>query len=107
MFSLPDAIALYFTLPADADIADLARAFDEDAAVQDEKRAHRGLRSIRDWRIDTMARTPFTAQPLSVEDRGDRIVVPATVTGAFPGSPVVLDHCFTLRGGRIAALEIA
>ncbi|ALN75048.1 hypothetical protein [Aureimonas sp. AU20] len=104
---LPEPIALYFSLPTDATVADLARVFAGDAKVRDETRAYGGLDAIRAWRIDTMARTPFTARPLSVETKDGIVIVPAEVTGAFPGSPLVLDHRFTLNSDRIAALEIA
>lgn len=104
---LPEPIATFFALPSDADAARLGHVFTDDAVVRDESHEHRGIPAIRAWRIDAMARTPFTARPLSVEQRGDDTIVPTEVTGAFPGSPVVLSHRFTLRDDRIAALEIA
>lgn len=107
MPSLPGAIAIYFALPADAPAADLALAFAERATVRDEGKTCQGIAAIRDWRIDTMARTPFTVRPRSVEAREGAVIVPAEVTGPFPGSPLVLDHRFTLRDDRIVALEIA
>ena len=107
MPSLPDPIEIYFSLPTDSAISDLARAFGEQAIVRDEKRVYQGLAAIRDWRIDTMARTPFTARPILVEEREGATIVSAEVTGSFPGSPLVLDHRFTLQAGRIVSLEIA
>ena len=106
MLSLQEPIALYFTLASDASVVDLARVFAEDATVRDEEKEHRGLDAIRRWRVDTMERTPFEARPLSLEERDGAAIVPAEVTGAFPGSPVVLDHRFTLRDDRILTLEI-
>ncbi|MCB8839300.1 nuclear transport factor 2 family protein [Aurantimonas sp. VKM B-3413] len=107
MPSLPDPIDIYFSLPTSAPVTDLARAFADQAIVRDEKRVHQGLDAIRDWRIDTIARTPFTARPLSVDEREGTTIVPTEVTGSFPGSPLVLDHRFTLQAGRIVSLEIA
>jgi hypothetical protein len=106
MLSAPDALALYFNLAADATVAELGAVFTDDAVVRDEARHHRGLLAIRDWRTETMARTPFTARPLSVETQDGVLTVPAKVTGTFPGSPLTLTHRFTLRDGRISALEI-
>lgn len=106
MLNVPDALALYFDMAADATMAELSTVFTEDAVVRDEARQHRGLMAIRDWRVETMARTPFTARPLSVEPKDGVLLVPARVTGSFPGSPVTLTHRFTLRDGRIARLEI-
>ena len=106
MLNAPEALALYFDLAADATMAELSTVFTEDAVVRDEAKHHRGLVAIRDWRVETMARTPFTTRPLSVEPGDGSFSVPAEVTGSFPGSPVKLTHRFTLRDGRIAALEI-
>lgn len=106
MLSLPTPVDLYFKLAPDARETDLSGAFASDAIVRDEHKEHRGITAIRVWRVDTMARTPFTARPLSVEHRDGLCVVPAEVTGSFPGSPLILDHFFLLRDGKIAALEI-
>jgi hypothetical protein len=103
---LPDPLIAYFALASEAETTGLAEVFVADAIVRDEGREHRGLAAIRDWRVDTMARTPFTARPLSVDEQGGVLVVAAEVTGAFPGSPLKLAHRFTLRGGRVAVLEI-
>lgn len=107
MLALPRPIADYFALPTNASTADLGRLLDKDVVVRDEHQTYRGLATVRDWRIDTMARTPFQTRPIHVEDRDDAIVVTAQVSGTFVGSPVMLDHRFSLREGRIATLEIA
>ncbi|WP_159993942.1 nuclear transport factor 2 family protein [Roseomonas sp. 18066] len=103
---LPHPVATYFGLAPDANLVALASVFAAEAVVHDEARDHRGIQAIRDWRVDTMARTPSTARPLSVEARGNTVIVPAEVTGEFPGSPLTLNHRFTLRDGRVAELEI-
>ena len=103
----PDPVAAYFALAPEAETSDLAIVFAADAVVQDERREHRGLAAIRDWRVDTMTRTPFMARPMAVDEQNGTLVVPAEVTGAFPGSPLTLVHRFTLRDDLIAALEIA
>jgi hypothetical protein len=103
---LPTPVATYFGLSPDAGRAALATAFVEDAVVHDEARTYRGIPEIRDWRIDTMARTPFTARPLSLKESGNTVIIPTEVTGDFPGSPLTLNHRFTLRDDRITALEI-
>ena len=107
MSRLPAPLAAYFTLAADAETAGIATVFVADAIVRDEGREHRGLAAIRNWRVDTMARTPFTARPLSVTEQDGTLVVPTEVSGTFPGSPLTLVHRFTLRDDRVAALEIA
>lgn len=107
MSRLPDPVAAYFALAPEAETSDLAVVFAADAVVRDERREHRGLAAIRNWRVDTMTRTPFIARPLSVTEQDGTLVVPTEVSGAFPGSPLTLVHRFTLRDDLIAALEIA
>jgi hypothetical protein len=106
MSRLPDLITTYFGLAPDADTAALAVVFADNAVVLDEEKEHRGIGAIRAWRVGTMARTPFTARPLSVVEEHGVLAVPTEVTGSFPGSPLTLVHRFTLRDGRVAALEI-
>jgi hypothetical protein len=65
-----------------------------------------GLDAIRAWRVETYAKTPFTIRLLDLHDRDGALVVPVEVSGAFPNSPVVLDHTFTLIDGRISSLDI-
>ena len=104
--TLPESIAAYFASEPDATEGALASIFTANAVVHDEGKEHRGLDAIRDWRIDTMRRTPFTARPLSIAEKDGVVIVPTEVAGSFPGSPLTLNHCFTLRDGRVAALEI-
>ena len=106
MTNLPDPVAAYFALAPDADADALTAIFTTDAIVSDEHRDHQGIAAITAWRVDTMQRTPFVARPLSVEVQDGQVIVPAEVTGAFPGSPLTLDHAFKLRDGRIAQLAI-
>lgn len=104
MLDLPETIAAYFDARPDATADVLGAIFSADAVVRDEARVHRGLNAIRTWRIDTMRRTPFVARPLSTA-QSDGIVT-CDVSGAFPGSPIRLDHRFSLRDGRIVELQI-
>lgn len=106
MPTLPPPIDAYFAAQASDDAEAVVACFDADAVVRDEAADYRGTTAIRAWQIDTKKRTPFTARPLSSVERGDHCTVKAEVSGAFPGSPVTLDHDFTLRDERIIALEI-
>jgi hypothetical protein len=106
MPDFPPAIAAYFSASPDADIATLQEIFAPGAHVHDESHDYHGVDAIRAWRVDTYAKTPFTAHPLEMADRDGTIVVAVEVAGAFPGSPVMLAHSFTLADGRIASLDI-
>ena len=48
----------------------------------------------------------FKAEPTQVARENDRTAVSVTVSGDFPGSPIVLTYWFKLDGQKIARLEI-
>jgi hypothetical protein len=62
MTDMPPIVAAFFkATQTDAVVA----CFTRDATVRDEHRQHRGIGEIEAWHRDTMARTPFTARPVS------------------------------------------
>ena len=83
-------------------IADLA----VDAVVKDERLEHRGIPAIREWMNETIRKYKFKAEPTQVARENDRTAVSVTVSGDFPGSPIVLTYWFKLDGQKIARLEI-
>ncbi len=106
MPELPPAIAAYFDAAPDAAAVALGEVFTTDAHVHDESHDYEGIDAIRAWRIDTDAKTPFSARPLELVDPDGTLVVLVEVTGTFPGSPITLTHTFTLVDGRISSLDI-
>ncbi|MFC4729217.1 nuclear transport factor 2 family protein [Coralloluteibacterium thermophilus] len=103
---LPDPIATFFAIDDDSDATAVAACFTPDAEVRDEGETHRGGDAILAWRRAARRKYAFRAEPRELRQDGDILTVRAQVTGDFPGSPAMLDHVFTLRDGRIAALEI-
>ena len=103
---LPAPIDIYFKSSNADDAVALEQCFADNAIVRDERKTIEGLAAIKAWRIDTKRKYSFTAEPLAIAHRDGRIVVTARVSGNFPGSPINLDHTFSLRGDRIVALEI-
>ena len=103
--SLPRPIADYFTADA-TDGATVAEFFIADAVVVDENRIHRGRAEITRWKAEASAKYDYESVPVALENKGDRIVLTAHLTGNFPGSPVDLRYAFTLAGNAIARLEI-
>jgi hypothetical protein len=102
---LPPPIAAYFAADA-SDATVVARCFNENAIVIDERREHRGKASIARWRAEALAKYHYTSEPLAVDVAGPDATVTARVTGDFPGSPVTLQYRFRLEGATIARLEI-
>ncbi|TGN56937.1 nuclear transport factor 2 family protein [Paracoccus liaowanqingii] len=103
---LPTPIRTYFTARAPQDGDTLAAAFAPHAIVHDEGHDHRGTQAIRNWWLAAKAKYCQHAEPIGLEQAGGKIIVRATVTGDFPGSPAVLTFTFGLAGDRIADLEI-
>ncbi|MDL2408511.1 nuclear transport factor 2 family protein [Rhizobium calliandrae] len=103
--ALPKPIADYFAADA-ADGAAVAACFTADAVVVDEKKTYTGRDAIAAWKSEASAKYEYVADPVAIDDQGDRVVVTAHLTGNFPGSPVDLRYAFTLSGNAIARLEI-
>ncbi len=104
--SLPDAITTYFSISNGADDTHLGDCFTQDACVLDEGETHCGRTAIQAWLRAPRANIEYSVEPVSVSHQGNTIVVTATVTGNFPGSPVQLDHTFQLAESQIQSLEI-
>lgn len=106
MLNLPDAIADFYQSEQSTDPAELSACFAADALVHDENNCYRGTEAITRWRRETQLKTPFSSKPLSVQISGSDYLVSAEISGSFPGSPVILEHRFTLVNDTIAALDI-
>lgn len=103
--ALPKPIAGYFAADA-ADGAAVAACFTAGAVVVDEKKTYMGRDAIAAWKSEASAKYEYVADPVAIEDQGDRVIVTAHLIGNFPGSPVDLRYAFTLSGDAIARLEI-
>ena len=104
--SLPKPIAAYFAAEQAADASAIAQCFTNDGVVRDEGGTFTGRAAIERWNADARAKYHHTVAPLSVSAGDGAIAVLARVSGDFPGSPVELQHAFTLDGDQIASLEI-
>ena len=99
-------VAAYLAAEAAKDANTISRCFTEDGVVRDEGLAHRGRDAIRQWKAAADSKYKYVLVPLSVRAEGDKVTVRARLAGVFPGSPVELDHIFTLSNDEIASLEI-
>jgi len=103
---LPAPVAAFFDAKTHHDIAAILAPFAEDARVSDERTDHQGREAIRAWIEETQRKYADIATPEASFVDGDTIVVRATVSGTFPGSPILLTHRFKLAGDKIAELRI-
>jgi ketosteroid isomerase-like protein len=103
---LPIAVAEYFAA-VNTDGADrVAVCFAKDAAVRDEGRVICGSSAVRAWAEETRRKYRYQAEVVKVEEKVDRTIVTAHLTGDFPGSPIDLQYRFKLSDSKIIALEI-
>lgn len=94
----------YFDLASQADRQRYFAQFTEDATVEDEGVARKGIDAIRAWRTE-VPRVAYTVHDIVPADPGhDAHVV---IAGAFPGGPVRLTFHFEFTANdHIAALNI-
>jgi ketosteroid isomerase-like protein len=104
--NLPDPVAAYLAAEKAKDAEGLALCFADDAVVHDEGHDHRGRHAIRSWKREADAKYRFVLEPLDVSGDKNQVKLRARLTGSFPGSPVELDHRFTLANNKITSLEI-
>ena len=104
--ALTGPVSAFFEAERTQDFEALARCFNDHAVVHDEGRTIEGPDAIKHWMKEAKAKFQHTVEPLAVSDRDGTTVVLARVAGAFPNSPLELEHVFTVEGGRIASLEI-
>jgi hypothetical protein len=106
VIDLPKPIARYFETEKRKDVEAQALCFTGDALVRDEGQDYRGRDAIRHWKQDAQAKFEYDAEPLKATIDSDGVRVVVKLAGNFPGSPVELDHFFTLEGEQIRKLVI-
>ena len=103
---LPRPIEVFMSSENTHDTEALADCFAPDAVVKDEGQTLQGLKAIKAWRRETAKKYRHRLEPVATAARDGKTVVSTKLTGDFPGSPVTVDFVFTLKGDKIAALEI-
>jgi ketosteroid isomerase-like protein len=88
------------------DLAAVHAAFTPDTAIHDEGEIVHGPAGVERWAMRVFGYAPtFTVDEVS-DDAGETVVT-TTVTGDFPGSPLVFHWHLTFAGDRVASLRIA
>src|SRR5262245_19126853 len=104
---LPAAIVGYVSSANAHDAEACAGYFTRDAVVHDEGQDRRGIAAIRDWKEEVSRKYRPAISIVDAVKRDGKVIVAAKVSGNFLGSPVDLQFAFTLRGEKIARLDIA
>ena len=99
-----ELIDRYFDLAPRPDADAYFAQFADNAVVEDEGQAHRGIAAIRAWR-SKVPRVAYTIRDVKTASTGHDAAV--DIAGAFPGSPATLTFHFQFAAsGRITALTI-
>ena len=104
--AMPKPIAKYLAAEAAKKPDAISLCFSEDGVVRDEGLDYRGRDAIRQWKASADAKYNYVLVPFAVYTEGNKVTVRVQLTGDFPGSPVNLDHIFTLSKDEISYLEI-
>ena len=103
--NLPKPVTAYFTADKAGSVA-VSECFMGDAVVKDEGHTYNGRAAIKKWKEEASAKYEYTSEPVSCDQKDDKVVVTCRLIGNFPGSPVNLRFLFELEGDKIASLEI-
>jgi ketosteroid isomerase-like protein len=103
---LPTPIVDYLAAEKAKDAATESKCFTDDAVVSDEGREYHGRDEIRVWKEEAQAKYRYELEPLDASVNGDIVTVVVRLSGDFPGSPVEVDHTFTLADDKIASLVV-
>jgi hypothetical protein len=80
--------------------------FTDNAVVQDEGKDIQGTNAIKEWNEWSSKEYHANLEALRLVNKNEDMVLTATVSGNFEGSPVNLDYHFTISNDKIAALKI-
>jgi hypothetical protein len=104
--SMPQPVMAYLAAEEVKNAQALSRCFAEDGTVHDEGRDYHGRAAIQRWKEEADTKYRYVLEPSSARTDGETTTVLARLTGDFPGSPVDLNHIFTISHDEIVSLEI-
>ncbi len=79
--------------------------FAPEAVVEDEGHTHHGTSEIKAWIEAAFAKYQPVLEVASVTETATGAVITGSVSGTFPGSPVVLNYHLTIAQDQITALK--
>lgn len=103
---LPTCVREYFNSRNTFNAGSALAQFGDDAFVEDENVERHGRDAIEDWIEETQTKYHPRFEVQAAEHVGDSLVVTTLVSGAFPGSPLRIDHAFALSDEKISRLVI-
>jgi ketosteroid isomerase-like protein len=104
--NLSPVIPRYIEASNSHDVKGIVDCFADDAVVRDENAMRHGKIDIERWAAETTQKYKFQFKLLRADVRGAETILSVEVSGSFPGSPVTLDHHFTIANDKIQSLII-
>ena len=105
---LPQPIENYIRAINAGDVDPLMSGFAQDAVVKDVGREFRGLAAIKQWADHEIFAVNVSLDVVELVERDGQIIVTVKIDGTFDRTglpdPLLMDHCFTIAGDKIATL---
>jgi ketosteroid isomerase-like protein len=105
---LSEPIEKYIRAINAGDPAALLSSFAPDAVVKDVGREIRGTAAIKEWANREIFAVKVRLEVVEVVERDGQTIVTVKTDGTFDRTglpdPLLMEHCFTLVGGKIATL---
>ncbi|SRR6266576_551772 len=105
---LPKPVETYVRAINAGDAAALRSSFAHDAVVKDVGREIRGMAAIKEWSDREIFAVNVTLEVMEAVERDGQAIVTVKIDGKFDRTglpdPLLMDHCFTVAGDKIAAL---
>ena len=105
---LPKPVETYIRAINAHDADALQSSFAADAVVKDAGREICGIVAIKEWANQEIFAVNVTLDVIEVAQRDGQTIVTVKIDGTFDRTglpdPLLMDHCFTIAGGKISAL---
>ena len=105
---LPKPVETYIRAINAHDADAFQSGFAHDAVVSDVGREIRGIAAIKEWAHHEIFAVNVTLEVMGTVERDGQTKVTVKVDGTFDRTglpdPLLMDHCFMIAGGKIAAL---
>ena len=105
---LPRPVETYIRAVNARDADALQSIFSHDAVVKDVGREFRGIAAIKEWADHEIFAVNVRLDVMEVIERDGQTIVTVKIDGTFDRTglpdPLLMDHCFTIAGGKIVAL---
>lgn len=103
---LPNVIEKFIKATNENDHNAFVACFTEDATFHDEGETRKGKQAIGEWFKKSKSQYQQNMTPISVSENGNDIILKASVSGTFKGSPIQFIYSMKLKSGLIEEVGI-